>query len=157
MSNEQAHLPAGTELRRWVRLRRRFNAPPERVFRAWADPEELARWFPERIEGALAVGSRSVLVWPDRRVWWEVTQAHPNGSFVFRWPWLADDSYQTTVTITILPAGNGSRVVIEDGPFDIDRPGVLEAFEEALVAWGETLAHLRAQLDFFVDLRTEDH
>jgi hypothetical protein len=34
---------------------------------------------------------------------------------------------------------------------------VLEAIEKALAGWGETIAHLRAQLDFFVDLRTEDH
>jgi len=46
----------------------RLNAPPERVFRMWADPEDLARWFPDRIEGGLAVGARSILVWPDRRV-----------------------------------------------------------------------------------------
>src|SRR3970040_1988487 len=97
MSDEEPRLPPGAELRRMVRMVRRLNAPPERVFRAWADPEELARWFPERIEGGLAVGSRSVLVWPDRRVWWEVTQAHPNGSFVFRWPWLPDEPLITEV------------------------------------------------------------
>ncbi len=60
-------LPAGTELQRTVRMNRRLNAPPERVSRAWSDPEELARWFPERVEGALAVGARTMLVWEDNR------------------------------------------------------------------------------------------
>ena len=142
---------------RWVRIERRLDASPERVYRAWADPAEMTRWFPLRIEGSLAPGTRSELVWSRRRTWIDVLAAEPNQRFVFRWPWLADESYQTKATITILPAGNGSRVVIEDGPFDIDRPGVLEAFEEALAGWGETIAHLRAQLDFSVDLRTEDH
>ena len=40
---------------------------PQRVFRAWSDPEELVRWLPTQIEGALAVGTRSTLVWPDTR------------------------------------------------------------------------------------------
>lgn len=116
MGDEEAGLPVGSRLRRWVLMHRRLNAPPERVFRAWADPEELARWFPERIEGGLAVGSRSVLVWSERRVWWEVIEAHPSRSFVFRWPWFPDDGLVTTVSVTIEPAGYGSRLALEDGP-----------------------------------------
>src|SRR5881409_96541 len=101
MSDEELRLPPVAELRRTVRMVRRLNAPPERVFRAWADPEELARWFPERIEGGLAVGARSMLVWPDRRVWWDVNEAQPKRTFVFRWPWLPDQRLITTVSITI--------------------------------------------------------
>ena len=68
MSDAELSSPPGAELRRVVRMVWRLNAPPERVFRMWADPEDLARWFPDRIEGGLAVGARSILVWPDRRV-----------------------------------------------------------------------------------------
>jgi uncharacterized protein YndB with AHSA1/START domain len=28
-----------------IRLERRFDAPPKRVFRAWCDPKDLARWI----------------------------------------------------------------------------------------------------------------
>jgi uncharacterized protein YndB with AHSA1/START domain len=153
MGNDQAPLPAGTELRRFVRMRRRFNAPPGRVFRTWADPEELARWFPERIEGGLAVGSRSVLVWSDRRVWWEVTQARPNASFVFRWPWLPDERLVTEVRVAISPVGYGSLLELEDGPFLLDSPGAIDAWAEAIEIWSEALTMLRAHLDFSVDLR----
>ena len=149
----QATLPAGTELRRWVRMRRRFYAPPDRVFRTWADPEELARWFPERIEGGLAVGSRSVLVWSDRRVWWDVIQAQSNTSFVFRRPWLPDESLVTEVRVTISPAGYGCLLELEDGPFPLDSPGGIDAWAEAIEGWSEALAMLRAHLDFSVDLR----
>ena len=153
MGNDQPHLPAETELQRWVRMRRRLDAPPDRVYRTWADPEELARWFPERIEGGLAVGSRSVLVWSDRRVWWDVTEAHPNRDFAFRWPWLADEGLVTDVRVTIEPAGYGSVLELEDGPFPLDVPGAIDAWAKAIELWSDALAKLRAHVDFSVDLR----
>jgi len=153
MGGEEAELPAESRLQRWVRMHGRLTAGPERVFRAWADPEELARWFPERIEGGLAVGSRSVLVWSGRRVWWDVIDATPSHSFVFRWPWLPDDGLVTTVRVTIDAVGYGSRLALEDGPFPIDRPGALDAWAKSIEGWSEALAMLRAHLDFSVDLR----
>lgn len=153
MSEDAARLPAGTELRRWIRMRRRLDASPERVYRAWADPEELARWFPEQIEGGLALGARSTLVWPDRRVWWDVTETSPSRRFIFRWPWLPGDRLVTTVTVSIHPAGYGSQLELEDGPFPLDEPGGLDAWAEAHEGWGEALAMLRAHLDFSIDIR----
>ncbi len=153
MSNDQTRLPAGTELRRYVRMHLRLNSPPDRVYRTWADPEELARWFPEQIEGALAVGARSVLVWSDRRRWWDVSQAQPNGTFVFRWAWLPDERIVTEVRVTIRPAGYGSLLELEDGPFPLDSPGGIDAWAEAIGVWSDALAMLRAHLDFSVDLR----
>jgi uncharacterized protein YndB with AHSA1/START domain len=153
MSEEELRLPAGAERGRVVRMIRRLDAPPERVFRAWTDPEELARWLPERIEGGLAVGARSMLVWPNRRVWWDVIEADPNRNFVFRRPWLPDDRLITTARVTIEPAGYGSRFELLDGPFPLDQPGAIDAWAEALEHWSEALAMLRAHLDFSVDLR----
>ena len=152
MDNDQP-LPAESERRRWVRMRRRLDAPPDRVYRTWADPEELARWFPERIEGGLAVGSRSVLVWSDRRVWWEVIEARPNRDFAFRWPWLADDGLVTAVRVAIEPAGYGSVLELEDGPFPLEVPGAIDAWAWAIELWSDALAKLRAHLDYSVDLR----
>ncbi len=94
-----------------------------------------------------------MLVWPDRRVWWDVIEAHPSRAFVFRWPWLPDERLITTVRVTIEPAGYGSRLDLADGPFPLDQPGAIDAWAEALQTWGETLAMLRAHLDFSVDLR----
>ena len=153
MEHDEPPAPPSPESQRWVRMRRRLDAPPDRVFRTWADPEELARWFPEQIEGGLSVGSRSVLVWSDRRVWWEVTEARPNRSFVFRWPWLGDDGLVTTARVTIDPAGYGSMLKVEDGPFPLDGPGGIDAWARAIELWSDALAKLRAHLDFSVDLR----
>lgn len=138
---------------RTIRMRRRLTASPERVFRAFSDPEELARWFPEGVEGGLAVGSRTTLVWPRRRLWWEVVEATPSRRFAFRWPWGDSDSIVTTVTIDVRPSGYGTLLDLEDGPFPIDGPEGLDAWAAALEGWGEALAMLRAHLDFSVDLR----
>lgn len=153
MGDETMPLPAGTELRRTVRLVRRLNAPPERVSRAWADPEELARWLPERVEGALAVGARTLLVWPDRSVWWEVTEVRPGRMFAFHRAWLPDERLITSVRVTIDPVGYGTRLTLEDGPFPLDQPAVIDAWADALGSWTEALDLLRAHLDFSVDLR----
>jgi uncharacterized protein YndB with AHSA1/START domain len=138
---------------RWVRLELALTASPERTYVAWSDPERLRRWFPHEIQGSLAPGTRSTLVWPHKSTWWEVEEAEPSRRFVFRWPWLADDSYRTMVTVTIAPEGYGTRLTLEDGPFDLTVPGVLDAWAEANAGWGEALAFLKGFLDSSVDLR----
>lgn len=138
---------------RTVHLQRRLDAPPYRVYRAWSSPEALAEWFPAQVEGSLAPATRSTLVFPDQRVWWDVVAAEPYSRFQFRWPWLPDDSWVTTVTVTIAARGVGSQVTLEDGPFDLARPGVFEAYAECVEGWAEALANLRAIVDFSVDLR----
>ena len=140
---------------RWVRVRSDLDAPPGRVYKAWSSPEELTRWFPYRVEGSLTPGSRSILVWPDQRIWWDVLTAEPDAGFSFRWPWLEDESYQTEVAVTILRRGYGSVVTIEDGPFDTSRPEILDAYAEACQGWAQAICLLRAQLDFSVDLRPQ--
>jgi uncharacterized protein YndB with AHSA1/START domain len=145
----------GTEIARWVDLKRRLEAGPERAYRALADPEDLARWFPIRVEGGLAVGGRTTLVWPDRRVSLEVLEAVPNHRFVFRWPWRGDDHLVTTASVTIEPVGYGSRFMLRDGPFQIDEPGGLDTWVEAVERWSEAVTMLRAYLDFSVDVRVQ--
>jgi len=141
------------ELQRTVRLTRDLDTPPYRVYRAFAAPEALSEWFPDSVEGSLAPGTRSTLVFPSRRVWWDVLEAEPPGTFRFRWPWTGDESWITTVNVAIQPRGSGSRVTLDDGPFDLADPNLVDAFAECNWGWGEALANLRAVVDFSVDLR----
>lgn len=140
---------------RWVRMQRRLDASAGRVFRAWSDPEELARWLPERIEGSLGVDTRSELLWSGDRVWWDVLEVHPSDTFVFRRPWSADGRLITTVRVSVHSVGYGTRVELEDGPFAIDSPEGLEAWVAATRTWAEALTMLRAHLDFSVDVRRQ--
>jgi uncharacterized protein YndB with AHSA1/START domain len=148
--------PLETALRsRWVSMTRLLDAPPARVYRAWSDPEEFASWFPITVEGSLSVSARTILTWHDRRIPIEVVDAEPAQLFRFRWAWLPDQTYITNVTVKLRPHGYGTLLTLSDGVFDLLRPGVLEAYAEALEGWGEALAGLRAQVDFSVDIRTQ--
>jgi uncharacterized protein YndB with AHSA1/START domain len=138
---------------RWVTITRRLDAPPARVFRAWAYPDELAGWLPVAVEGSLAVGARTILTWRDRRIPIEVMEADPDRTFRFRWPWLPDESLLTDVTVRFKAHGYGTELTLTDGPFDLTQTGVLDAYAEALEGWGEALASLRAKVDFSVDIR----
>ncbi len=137
----------------WIRAQRLLDAPPERVHRAWSDPEELASWLCRAVEGSLLVGARSTLLWSDRSLVIDVLESDPPSRFSFRWTAAPSHPAATTVTITIDRYGYGSRVTLEDGPFDVALPGMALAFGDAAVDWGQAIANLRARVDFGVDLR----
>jgi uncharacterized protein YndB with AHSA1/START domain len=138
---------------RTVHVERRLDAPPYRIYRAWSSPDALTSWFPDEVQGSLAVGTRSTLVFPSRRVWWDVLAADPEQHFKFSWPWTDGDGLVTTVNLLIAPRGYGSLITLDDGPFDLALPGAADAYAECLVGWGDALANLRAVIDFSVDLR----
>jgi hypothetical protein len=89
-------------------------------------------------------------VWSERRVSWDVIEAQPSRSFVFRWPWHPEDGLVTTVSVAIEASGYGSiasgygSIALEDGPFPIDQPGALDAWAKSIEGWSEALAMLRA-------------
>ncbi len=138
---------------RFVRMVRRFDASRARVFRSLSDPEEMVRWFAEEVRGSLAAGTRTTLVFPHSRTWWDTVTLENDKLFEFRWPWLPGDTYETTCRIELEPLGYGTQLTLTDGPFDLRIPGVLEAYAEASEGWGEALAWLRGWVDFSVELR----
>lgn len=153
MNTDEPEMTTTEGASRRVRMERRLDASAGRVFRAWSDPEELARWLPERIEGSLGVDTRSELLWSGDRVWWDVVEVHPSDTFIFRRPWTADERLVTTVRITVQSVGYGTRIELDDGPFPIDTAAGLEAWATAIRTWAEALTMLRAHLDFSVDVR----
>ncbi|HLA17660.1 MAG TPA: SRPBCC domain-containing protein [Candidatus Limnocylindrales bacterium] len=138
---------------RWIHIEHPLRSSTERAYRAFTDPEEIVRWFAQRVEGSLAVGTRSVLVFERDSRWVDVLEAEPNRRVVLRWPRLSDETLVTTITVTVARHGMGSLVTIADGPFDLEAPAVLDAWADAREAWGAGLAQLCAYLDYSVDLR----
>lgn len=138
---------------RFCRLERLLDASPSRVYRAWSDPDAITAWFAPDVAGSLALGTRSTLMWPERSLWIDVLEQEPDRRFRFRWAWLEGEDTGTEVRVDLEPRGYGTRLVLRDGPFELEREGGLDAWAEAIEGWVEALANLRAQLDFSVDLR----
>ena len=104
-------------------IERTFNAPPERVFAAWTEPEMLAKWWgPEgaKLPGALMefrVGGRyrTAMTGPDGNahiVSGTYREIVPPRKLVFTWGWEEDGKrgYETEVTVVLEPAGKGTKM-----------------------------------------------
>ena len=102
-------------------LKRRLNAPPERVFAAWTDPQKLMRWFgPEQIEMLRAeaearVGGRFRLIMrgtdgEEHDVSGVYREVVPDRKLVFTWTWRTTPERESLVTVDIRPDGAGSQL-----------------------------------------------
>ncbi len=138
---------------RMVDLERVVDAPPDRVYRMWADPDTISQWFSYRTEGSLTPGARSVLIFPRQRIEIDVLEAEPDKRFRFRWNHPGKTKVMTEVTVDIRPKGWGSILTLTDGPYDTDDPEQLDAYAESIEIFAAGLAQLRASVDFSVDLR----
>ncbi len=107
-----------------LELRRTYPAPPERVFRAWTEVEQVKRWFgpkgctvPEA-ELELRVGGRYRIVLEQAEgshiVGGEFVEISPPERLVFTWKWehLPGDSPETLVTVEFFPRGDGTEMVL---------------------------------------------
>jgi len=104
-------------------LKRRLNAPPERVYAAWTDPEKLKRWFgPEQIETLRAdadarVGGRFRIVMlgadgEEHDVSGIYREVVPNEKIAFTWAWRSTPERESLVTVVIKPEGAGSLLTL---------------------------------------------
>jgi uncharacterized protein YndB with AHSA1/START domain len=140
---------------RMIEMERIMDAPPDRVYRMWSDPETLPQWLCYQIRGSLLPGARSVLVFPRHQIDIDVLGAEPDSRFKFRWAHRGDGDLATEVTISIRPKGWGSVVSLSDGPYDTDDESALDEYARAIEIWAAALTQLRASVDYSVDLRKE--
>ena len=143
--------------RRSLNLKRFYPVAPEKVWRAWTDPQALSRWFgpggpgePQTVSLAeldLRVGGRYRLVFggPDGNeheaagVYKEV---QPNRKLVFTWSWPRTTPDRVSrVTILLHPEGGGTAMEFRHEQF----------FDEAardghMRGWSETFGKLEAFL-----------
>jgi uncharacterized protein YndB with AHSA1/START domain len=124
MSTDTATKPSLT-------IKRRFNAPPAKVYAAWTDPQMIARWFGpagvERVEADsdLRIGGHYSIVMHvpgDRHdvlgVYREIV---PNQKLVYTWAWKSTPERDSLVTVTFKPDGEGTMLtLLHEHFFDAD-------------------------------------
>lgn len=119
-----------------LRISRIYAAPPQKVFKAWIDPQALMRWFapsdafktPE-VEVDARVGGRYRIVMhaPDgeiHRVGGTYREVVPPRKLVFTWAWESTPERESLVTVEIKPSGAGSELIlVHEGFADADTRG----------------------------------
>ena len=104
-------------------LARKFDAPPEAVWRAWTEPEALKHWFgPDAGEVSLAqtdvrVGGRFHVVFKtldgeQHDVSGAYREVVKNKKLVFTWAWISTPERISQVTLTFEPAGKGTELTL---------------------------------------------
>jgi len=109
-------------------IRRRFKASPERVYNAWTEPAQVARWFgpggvtvlesvfEPRAGGRFMIHARSA-EGEDHRVSGTVREAIPNRKVVYTWAWHSTPERQSLVTVELKPDGDGTLLVLTHEQF----------------------------------------
>jgi uncharacterized protein YndB with AHSA1/START domain len=103
-------------------IKRRFKAPPEKVYAAWCDPEKMKHWMgPGNVlkvvaECDLRVGGRYhiKMVVPDDEhdVSGTYREIVPNEKLVFTWAWKSTPERESLVTVTVKPDGDGTIMTL---------------------------------------------
>ena len=113
-----------------LRLEKVVPTPPERVFAAFVDGEQLSRWFGPNGFAALSLRFDAVeggtyrlaMQPPEGDVFhlggtFRAIQAPSHLAFTFAYEEPDPDDQETLVTVTFEPAEQGTRVVVEQMPF----------------------------------------
>ena len=134
-------------------IRRRFKAPPARVYAAWTEPAQIARWFgPGKVEvvdavfetragGVFKIHARSPDTGDDHHVSGVVKEAKPNEKVVYTWAWRSTPDRESLVTVEFKPDGGGTLLVLTHEQF-VDEP----ARDRHNAGWTGALYKLEAYL-----------
>lgn len=121
-----------SEVDRQVLITRIFDAPREQVFRAWTDPDELAKWYGpahmdaprERIRIDLRVGGRWELTMVRRdgagemKIGYEIVELTEPELLVLRSDPMPEMGMEdgTVVRVELHDHGEKTRMTLSDGP-----------------------------------------
>ncbi len=147
-----------------VRLQRTIPATPDRVYRAWLEPEVLRRWLAPgemtvtRVEGDERVGGAY-------RIWqaspegddvggfeWELVELVPAERIVFLWRFVgadrqADPALDSRLTVTLREApGGATELTLVHDRLDAFAAAMPDVAELVGPGWGMALDKLPAAL-----------
>ena len=134
-------------------LKRRLNAPPAKVFRAWTDAEQILCWWGPagtqvlKAETDARSGGRFHVTFrtPDGEehgVGGMYREVVPDEKLVFTWAWRSTPERQSLVTVTCTRDGDGTLLTLFHEQF-FDKP----ARDGHEAGWKETLDRLAAYID----------
>jgi uncharacterized protein YndB with AHSA1/START domain len=109
-------------------IKRRFNAPPEKVFAAWTDSTKVARWMGPGDVKLLSAESdprtggryRWLMKAPngeDHDVSGVYREVVPNEKLVFTWAWKSTPERESLVTLTFKGDGDGTLFTLTHEQF----------------------------------------
>lgn len=108
-----------------MRIERYFEAPPEKVWRSWTDPEIVRRWFGSDPAGTVTGAQLDVRPGGNFAVSFVDADgtAHicsgvyatvrAGAGLSFTWRWASEPDHESFVTVRLEPAGPGTRMHFE--------------------------------------------
>ena len=140
---------AQTEDKPVLDIERRYDAPPERVWQAWTDPQALSRWFGPGDEGSVfqadmdvRPGGRYTIAFrtldgEEHRVSGVYDEVVKPRKLSFSWAWQSTPERVSFVTVRLDADGGGTRMSFRHERF-FDRA----ARDNHERGWTATLAKL---------------
>jgi uncharacterized protein YndB with AHSA1/START domain len=132
-------------------IKRRFAAPPEKVYGAWIDPQKMSRWMgpagTQRIDAAcdLRVGGhyhiKMIMTDAEHDVGGVYREIVPNEKLVFTWAWKTMPERESLVTVTFKRDGSGTLMTLLHEQFFDD-----EARDRHNAGWLGTMDKLEKYL-----------
>jgi uncharacterized protein YndB with AHSA1/START domain len=109
-------------------IKRRFNAPPAKVFAAWTDPGKVKRWMGPgevktvRAENDLRVGGHYYIgmltpAGETHDVSGVYREVIPNEKLVFTWAWKSTPERESLVTVTFKRDGDDTLMTLTHEQF----------------------------------------
>jgi len=109
-------------------IKRRINATPEKVFKAWTDPEKIKQWMGPgeiktiRAENDVRTGGRYriVMLTPggeEHDVSGVYREVVANEKLVYTWAWKSTPERESIVTVTFKPDDGGTLLTLSHEQF----------------------------------------
>ena len=108
-------------------IKRRFKAPPAKVYAAWSDPEKMKHWMgPDNVQKVVAdcdlrVGGRyhikMIMADDEHDVSGVYREIVPNEKLAFTWAWKSKPERESLVTVSFKSDGDGTLMTLHREPF----------------------------------------